>query len=151
MEDNSYQAAIELYLEEAKGDVWTIETKDNNQKDLPHFEPLKHELEKKIAIGAVSHRSLQADTPEDVANEIRSALEYIPPEKLVVTSDCGFGRQGFNREIAFFKAAAIAQGCNIVREELGAETTYVPAADPQLQTDVIPETQEELDERGFGK
>lgn len=144
MEDNSYENSIELYLEEADGDVWTIETKDNDQQDVPLFEPLKHDLDKKIAIGAVSHRSLQADRPEDVADEIRRAMEYIPPERLVVTSDCGFGRQGFNREIAFYKAAAIAQGCNIVREELGAETTYVPAADPDLQIDVIPETKEEM-------
>ena len=36
-----------------------------------------------------------------------------------MSSDCGFGRQGCNREIAFYKASAIAQGCNIVRKELG--------------------------------
>ena len=36
-----------------------------------------------------------------------------------MSSDCGFGRQGCNREIAFYKASAIAQGCNIVRRELG--------------------------------
>ena len=36
-----------------------------------------------------------------------------------MSSDCGFGRQGCNREIAFYKASAIAQGCNIVRSELG--------------------------------
>lgn len=137
MENNSYRNSIELYLEEAKGDVWTIETKDNNQQDVPLFEPLKHDLKKKIAIGAVSHRTLQADRPEDVANEIRKAMKHIPPEKLVVTSDCGFGRQGCNREIAFYKAAAIAQGCNIVRKELGLDTRYVPAADPQLQMDIV--------------
>jgi 5-methyltetrahydropteroyltriglutamate--homocysteine methyltransferase len=138
MEDNSYQRSIELYLEQCKGDVWTIECKDNRQKDLPHLEPFKHDLKKKIAVGAVSHRDLQADRPEDVAAEIRKALKYIPPERLVVSSDCGFGRQGCNREIAFYKATAIAQGSNIVRRELGLPTTYVPAADPQTQTDVVP-------------
>jgi 5-methyltetrahydropteroyltriglutamate--homocysteine methyltransferase len=55
-----------------------------------------------------------------------------------VSSDCGFGRQGCNREIAFFKATAIAQGCNIVRRELGVPETPVPAADAQLQTDIVP-------------
>ena len=48
-----------------------------------------------------------------------------------MSSDCGFGRQGCNREIAFHKATAIAQGCNIVRQELGLSQTYVPAADPE--------------------
>jgi len=45
---------------------------------------------------------------------------------------------GCNREIAFYKASAIAQGCNIVRRELGLAVTYVPAADPALQIDVVP-------------
>jgi 5-methyltetrahydropteroyltriglutamate--homocysteine methyltransferase len=112
--------------------------KERNQKDLELFEPFKHDLKKKICIGAVSHRALQADRPEDVAGEIRKALKYIPPERLVVSSDCGFGRQGCNREIAFYKASAIAQGCNIVRRELGLATTYIPAADPTLQVDVVP-------------
>ncbi len=75
-----------------------------------------------------------------MADSIRTALEHIAPEQLIVSSDCGFGRQGCNREIAFYKASAIAQGCNIVRQELGLETTYVPAADPALQTDIVPKT-----------
>jgi len=62
------------------------------------FEPFKHHLKKKICLGAVSHRTLQADRPEDVAAEIRKALKYIPAERLIVSSDCGFGRQGCNRE-----------------------------------------------------
>jgi 5-methyltetrahydropteroyltriglutamate--homocysteine methyltransferase len=65
-------------------------------------------------------------------------LKFIPAEQLIVSSDCGFGRQGCNREIAFYKASAIAQGCNIVRRELGLTETYVPAADPAHQIDVVP-------------
>jgi len=139
MEDTSYANSIELYLERCKGDVWTVEMKDRNQKDLELLEPFKDDLKKKICVGAVSHRSLQADRPEDVAAEVRRALKYIPPERLIVSSDCGFGRQGCNREIAFYKATAIAQGCNIVRAELGLPTTRVPAADPMLQTDIVPQ------------
>jgi 5-methyltetrahydropteroyltriglutamate--homocysteine methyltransferase len=33
--------------------------------------------------------------------------------------------------------AAIAQGCNIVRGDLGLPSTYVPAADGRLQIDVV--------------
>jgi 5-methyltetrahydropteroyltriglutamate--homocysteine methyltransferase len=138
MEDTSYAKSIEIYLERCRGDVWTLEMKDRNQKDLELFAPFKNDLKKKIAIGAVSHRALQADRPEDVAGEIRKALKYIPAEKLIVSSDCGFGRQGCNREIAFYKSSAIAQGCNIVRRELGLPETRVPAADPMLQNDTVP-------------
>jgi 5-methyltetrahydropteroyltriglutamate--homocysteine methyltransferase len=64
----------------------------------------------------------------------------IAPEQLIVSSDCGLGRQGCNRDIAFFKSAAIAQGTNIVRRELGLPETPVHAADPALQTDIVPKT-----------
>ncbi len=76
-EDTSYAASMEIYLNEAKGDVWTVEMKDRNFKDIELFERFK-QANKKIAIGAVSHRNLQADRPEDVAAEIRRALKYIP-------------------------------------------------------------------------
>jgi 5-methyltetrahydropteroyltriglutamate--homocysteine methyltransferase len=138
MEDTSYAASMDLYLERARGDVWTVEMKDRNFRDIELFERFKGDLKKKVAIGAVSHRTLQADRPEDVAAEIRKALKHIPPERLVVSSDCGFGRQGCNREIAFYKSSSIAQGCNIVRRELGLPTTYIAAADPALQTDIVP-------------
>jgi 5-methyltetrahydropteroyltriglutamate--homocysteine methyltransferase len=138
MEDTSYANSIEIYLERCRGDVWTVEMKDRNQRDLELFEPFQHDLKKKICIGVVSHRALQADRPEDVATEIRKALKYIPAERLILSSDCGFGRQGCNREIAFYKATAIAQGSNIVRRELGLPATDVPAADPTLQIDVVP-------------
>jgi 5-methyltetrahydropteroyltriglutamate--homocysteine methyltransferase len=123
-----------------KGDVWTIETRDRDFKDIELFGAMKGRLPKKICVGAVSHRNLQADRPTDVAEAIRRALKHIAPEQLIVSSDCGFGRQGCNREIAFYKASAIAQGCNIVRQELGVEATDVPAADPALQMDIVPKT-----------
>jgi 5-methyltetrahydropteroyltriglutamate--homocysteine methyltransferase len=137
MDDTSYANSIEIYLERCRGDVWTLEMKDRNQKDIELFAPFRSDLKKKICIGAVSHRVLQADRAEDVAAEIRKALKYIPAEKLIVSSDCGFGRQGCNREIAFYKASAIAQGCNIVRRELGLPVSHAPAADPVLQIDVV--------------
>jgi len=83
---------------------------------------------------------LQCDRPEDVAQRIRRALDCIAPEQLIVSSDCGFGRQGVNREIAFFKTTAIAQGTNLVRRELGLEESYVPAADARLQSDIVPKS-----------
>jgi 5-methyltetrahydropteroyltriglutamate--homocysteine methyltransferase len=73
-----------------------------------------------------------------VAAEIRKALEYIDLENLILTSDCGFGRQGAGRTVAFYKAAAIAQGANIIRREHGLPETYVPCADESLAPDIVP-------------
>jgi len=138
IENDSYRESFQLYLEACRGDVWTIETKDRNFREIELFAPFKGNLKKKLCVGVVSHRTLQVEQPEDVARSIRRALEYVAPEQLIISSDCGFGRQGCNREIAFFKTASIAQGTNIVRAELGLPVTTVRAVNPQLQTDIVP-------------
>ena len=132
----TYEASLEIFLERVNADVWTIESKHNGHQLLPRFGPYKGKLNKKIAVGIIGHRALQVETVDEVAADIRLALEYIDPEHLVLSSDCGFGRQGVPRPIALYKAAALAQGANIVRAELGVATTAVRAADPALQIDV---------------
>ena len=82
--------------------------------------------DKKIAIGVVDHRNLQVERPEQVADLIRRALKYIPVERLALSSDCGFGREGMSRRIAFYKMVAIVRGANIVRRELGLARSAVP-------------------------
>ena len=66
-----------------------------------------------------------------VADLIRRALEYVPPERLILSSDCGFGREGLSRRIAFYKTVAINLGANIVRRELKLPEVAIPAADPR--------------------
>jgi len=135
LERTSYADVIETYLERVAGDVWTVEMKDRGFADLELLSPYRGKLKKKIAVGMVSHRTLQVESPEEVAQDIRYALNYVEPEQLVLSSDCGFGRQGSNRLVAFYKSAAIAQGANMVRRELGFEEEPVRAADPLLQVD----------------
>jgi 5-methyltetrahydropteroyltriglutamate--homocysteine methyltransferase len=88
--------------------------------------------DKKIALGVISHRTLQVERPEEIADLIRKALRYIEPERLVLTSDCGFGRQSMSRMHAFYKMVALTRGTNIVRKELGIKEAYVPATDRKL-------------------
>jgi 5-methyltetrahydropteroyltriglutamate--homocysteine methyltransferase len=132
----SYEPSMDIYLNRLEGDVWTIESKENGHKLLPAFAPYKGSLPKKVAVGFISHRQLQVETPDEVAADVRRALQYIDADRLVLSSDCGFGRQGVPRPIALYKAAALAQGANIVRRELGAPEAAVRAADPALQVDV---------------
>ena len=140
IENDSYRESFQLYLEACRGDVWTLEMKDRNMREIELFAPLKGQLKKKICVGVVSHRRLQVESAEEVATSIRGALKHISPEQLIVSSDCGFGRQGCNRDIAFFKTAAIAQGTNIVRRELGLPAPVSRAENPALQTDIVPKT-----------
>ena len=80
----------------------------------------------------VNHCNTVVEPPEYVAQLIRKALEYIPPERLVLTTDCGFGREGLSRRIAYYKCVSLVAGTNIVRRELGLPEARVRAADPRL-------------------
>ena len=88
--------------------------------------------DKKVALGVISHRTLQIERPEEIAELIRLALRHIAPERLVLSSDCGFGRQSMSRMHAYYKMVALVRGANIVRKELGLAESYVPAADARL-------------------
>ena len=80
----------------------------------------------------VNHCNTVVEPPEHVAQLIRKALEYIPPERLVITTDCGFGREGLSRRIAYYKCVSLVKGTNIVRREAGPAGGRMRAADPTL-------------------
>jgi 5-methyltetrahydropteroyltriglutamate--homocysteine methyltransferase len=134
--DTSYAGSFEIYMERLRADIWTLEMKERNYADIELFKQYKGQRwPKKVALGVISHRNLQVETPEEVAADIRQAMQYIDPEQIVLSTDCGFGRQGCNRVIAFHKTVSMVQGANIVRKELGAPATRIRAEEPRLQID----------------
>jgi len=137
MEETGYANSIEIYLERCRGDVWTLEMKDRNQKDLELFAAYKNNLKKKICIGVVSHRQLQADRPKTSPPKSAKLLNTFPRKNSSFRTTAVSAARAATRN-RFYKASAIAQGANIVRRELGLPTTYIPAADPTFQIDVIP-------------
>ena len=87
---------------------------------------------KRSASASSATERSQVEMPEEVATLIRKALKHIAPERLILSSDCGFGRQGMSRIHAFYKMIAIVRGANIVRYELGLPQVEIPATDPQF-------------------
>jgi len=128
--DQSYDGALEFF-DALDIDVLSVEGASNQGQDIALYG--KHlSKDKKIAVGVISHRTLQVERPEDVADLIRKCLEHIEPERLILSSDCGFGRQSMSRMHAFYKMVAMTRGANIVRKELGLEEVYIPATDMKL-------------------
>ena len=124
--NQSYKDALP-HLNQLDVDVLTFECCTSDGMDL---ELIGRDItDKKIAIGVVNHRDLQVERPEQVADLIRRALKHIPAERLILSSDCGFGREGMSRRIAFFKMVSIVRGTNIVRRELGLPEAPCLAAD----------------------
>jgi 5-methyltetrahydropteroyltriglutamate--homocysteine methyltransferase len=126
--NQSYKDALP-HLNKLDVDVLTFECATSNGMDLELIG--KAITGKKIAIGVVDHRNLQVERPEQVADLTRRALKHIPADRLILSSDCGFGREGMSRRIAFYKMVSIVRGANIVRKELGLPEAQCLAADPR--------------------
>lgn len=125
-ETPSYEAALPA-LFALDADVITFECASSCGRDLKLLGAQKSD--KKIAIGAVSHTNTVVEPPGVVADLIRRALEHIPPERLILSTDCGFGREGLSRRIAYYKCIALVEGANMVRRELGLPEAEVRGAD----------------------
>jgi 5-methyltetrahydropteroyltriglutamate--homocysteine methyltransferase len=125
----SYERALP-HLLQTNADVLTLECASTGGRDLPLLG--QYRTDKKIAIGVVSHSTAAVEPPEVVADLIRKALEFVPAERLILSTDCGFGREGLARRIAFYKCVAINLGANLVRRELKLPEVQIPAADPRF-------------------
>ena len=45
----------------------------------------------RISLGVIDQRIDRTESEEDIINAIKPALDYFPKEKILLTSECGFG------------------------------------------------------------
>jgi 5-methyltetrahydropteroyltriglutamate--homocysteine methyltransferase len=122
----SYAPTLEA-LARVDADALTFETCSSGPDDLKAIgEAIK---DKKVVIGVIDHHTLQVERPQDIAALIREALKHVPAERLIISSDCGMGREGMGRRHAAYKMVAMVLGTNIVRKELGVPEAECLAAD----------------------
>ncbi|MAO56274.1 MAG: 5-methyltetrahydropteroyltriglutamate--homocysteine methyltransferase [Rhodospirillaceae bacterium] len=74
--------------------------------------------DKEVMVGSVDVANLAVETPEQVAEVIRSAMRYVDAERIYPCTNCGLAP--FPRHVAEGKLKALAAGAAIVRKELGA-------------------------------
>ena len=126
VEPQSYQPTLEA-LNMVDADAITFEASKSYPGDIKAIGEII--TEKKIVLGVIDHTSLQVERPEQVAELIREALQYIPPERLIISSDCGMGREGMGRRHATYKMVSMVLGTNMVRKELGLPEAECLAAE----------------------
>ena len=123
----SYKPALEV-LNQVDADVITFEMKSSNAMDLEDVGQCDHRQEGRASASSITTRcrwNRRRKWPTWSGRRCR----HIPAERLVVSSDCGMGREGMSRRHAFYKMVALVQGTNIVRQELG-----LPVAESSAQT-----------------
>jgi 5-methyltetrahydropteroyltriglutamate--homocysteine methyltransferase len=98
---------------EADIDVLNYEVGRVGPDDLKPL--LQHNWTKPFVAGVIDVKSLITETADEVADRIRACLEFVPIERLGVTTDCGL--PNMPRMIATNKLKALADGAAIVRQE----------------------------------
>jgi 5-methyltetrahydropteroyltriglutamate--homocysteine methyltransferase len=68
---------------------------------------------KDVLVGVIDVATDAVETPEEVAATIREAMEYVPRERIVASTNCGLAPR--RREVAMAKLMALAQGAELAR------------------------------------
>lgn len=71
---------------------------------------------KKVMVGAIDVATQAIETPEDVANTLRKALQFVDADKLYPCTNCGM--TPLPQHVANAKLQALSAGADIVRREL---------------------------------
>jgi 5-methyltetrahydropteroyltriglutamate--homocysteine methyltransferase len=69
---------------------------------------------KDVMVGVIDVASEQVETPEEVADTIGLALQYVPREHLIACTNCGLAPM--NRELALKKLQALTQGAELAHQ-----------------------------------
>ena len=73
---------------------------------------------KDVMVGVIDVASDVVETPEEVADTIGRALEFVPKERLFPCTNCGLAPMA--RDVAWRKLEALAQGTRLAKERLAA-------------------------------
>ena len=70
---------------------------------------------KQIMVGALDLSDMRVETPETVAERVRRALRYLPPENVILAPDCGM--KYLPREVAYGKLCSLTAASRQLRQE----------------------------------
>jgi 5-methyltetrahydropteroyltriglutamate--homocysteine methyltransferase len=72
---------------------------------------------KDVMVGVIDVASDTIETPEQVADTIGQALQYVPKDRLIACTNCGLAPM--SREVAMSKLRALGLGAQLARERYG--------------------------------
>ena len=72
---------------------------------------------KDVMVGVIDVASEQVETPEEVADTIGRALQFVPRERIIPCTNCGMAPM--RRDIAAAKLTALGAGARLARERFG--------------------------------
>jgi 5-methyltetrahydropteroyltriglutamate--homocysteine methyltransferase len=111
---DGYQTVLPHLFETPGIDQFVL---DYANRDMAGIEFLANlPADKEVQIGVLDIRTMMVETPEQVAARARKVLEYVPADRVTLSTDCGM--KPLPRTIAKMKLKALADGAKIVRAEI---------------------------------
>ncbi len=108
-------SALMPYLERMNVDQLVLEYATPRAGDLADMAGTRKEL----GLGVVNPRTDEVETPEAIIERIQETLKYLPPERIYLNPDCGFGtfasRPMNTPEIASSKLKSIVEAARQLR------------------------------------
>lgn len=101
-------------LQQSKIDIISLEC-HNSHVPISLLELIRG---KKVMVGAIDVATNTIETPEEVADTLRKALEFVDADKLYPCTNCGMAPLA--RDVARGKLHALSAGAEIIRRELSA-------------------------------
>lgn len=74
---------------------------------------------KDVMVGVIDVASDRIETPDEIADTIGRALQFVPRERFIACTNCGLAPM--SREVALGKIEALAKGAALARERYGAQ------------------------------
>lgn len=98
-------------LQQSKLDIISLEC-HNSRVPIDLLELIRG---KKVMVGAIDVASHTIETPEEVANTLRKALQFVDADKLYPSTNCGMAP--LPRDVARGKLHALSAGAELIRKE----------------------------------
>ena len=99
----------------AKSSIQQVSLECFNSHVPPHLMALL--AGKDVMVGVIDVASDEVETPEQIADTIGQALQFVPMARLIPCTNCGMAPM--ERSIAIRKLQALAQGAALARERYG--------------------------------
>ncbi len=106
------------YILNCRADQFALEFANREMAEIELWREFPSD--KELAAGLVDVKNYYIETPEDVAERIRTALQFVAAERLSVVPDCGFSQTA--RWAARAKLRSMVAGARLVRAELAGDS-----------------------------
>lgn len=101
-------------LLEARCDQFVLEFATREMSEIERWQSWAPDRE--LGAGIIDVRTHYCESPDDVAERVRTCLRHVPADKLFLTTDCGL--RYVHRTLARDKITNLAEGVRRAREEL---------------------------------